>query len=75
MFVKNIADEVNEDELHDLFSRCGTIASVKVMRDVKGTSKGFGFVCFSKPEEANKAVDSLRGNYAQLVCSNIITMS
>ncbi|KAL2978688.1 hypothetical protein AAZX31_13G131100 [Glycine max] len=61
LYVKNIDDDVTDKELRDLFSSCGTITSVKVMRDDKGISKGFGFVCFSNPEEANKAVMSFNG--------------
>ncbi|KAL7212075.1 hypothetical protein ACSBR2_014859 [Camellia fascicularis] len=34
------------------------ITSAKLIRDEKGTNRGFGFVCFSTPEEANKAVNN-----------------
>jgi len=65
LYVKNIDDGVSEKELRDLFSSCGTITSVKVMRNDKGISKGFGFVCFSNPEEANKAVSTFYGEFCQ----------
>ncbi|KAL6585417.1 hypothetical protein OROMI_002061 [Orobanche minor] len=61
VYVKNIDDDVIDDELKEYFSRCGTITSAKIMRDDKGVSKGFGFVCFSTPEEANKAVYTFHG--------------
>lgn len=61
MYVKNIHDKVSDTELREQFSQCGTITSAKLMRDEKGISKGFGFVCFSTPEEANKAVTSFHG--------------
>ncbi|KAK4345627.1 hypothetical protein RND71_035803 [Anisodus tanguticus] len=61
VYVKNIDDDVSDNELRELFSQCGTITSVKVMQDEKGVSKGFGFVCFSKAEEAYKAVNAFHG--------------
>ncbi|XP_027363185.1 polyadenylate-binding protein 7-like [Abrus precatorius] len=62
IYVKNIDDSVSDEELQDQFSSCGTITSAKVMRDDKGISKGFGFVCFSTPEEANIAVHTFHGS-------------
>uniref|UniRef100_A0A5B7AK56 Polyadenylate-binding protein n=1 Tax=Davidia involucrata TaxID=16924 RepID=A0A5B7AK56_DAVIN len=61
IYVKNIDDDVTDDDLREHFSQCGTITSAKLMRDDKGISKGFGFVCFSTPEEANKAVNTFHG--------------
>lgn len=66
MYVKNIDDDITDDELKEYFSKCGSITSVKIMRDDKGLSKGFGFVCFSAPEEANLAVYSSHGEYVYL---------
>lgn len=61
VYVKNIDDDITDDELRLHFSQCGTITSAKIMRDDKGVGKGFGFVCFSTPEEANKAVYTFHG--------------
>ncbi|XP_031488439.1 uncharacterized protein LOC116256268 isoform X2 [Nymphaea colorata] len=62
VYVKNIDDAVDDGELQEYFSKFGTITSAKLMRDDKGISKGFGFVCFSSPDEANKAVATCHGN-------------
>ncbi|XP_062115151.1 polyadenylate-binding protein 7 [Humulus lupulus] len=61
VYVKNIDDDVTEEELKEHFSQCGTITSGTLMMDDKGVSKGFGFVCFSTPEEAYKAVNTFHG--------------
>lgn len=56
LYIKNLEDDVDDDKLRAEFEPFGTVTSCKVMRDEKGTSKGFGFVCFSTPDEATKAV-------------------
>ncbi|KAF8892536.1 hypothetical protein BD779DRAFT_1661258 [Infundibulicybe gibba] len=56
LYIKNLEDDVDDDKLRAEFELFGTVTSCKVMRDDKGTSKGFGFVCFSSPDEATKAV-------------------
>lgn len=61
VYIKNLEDDVDDEKLRTEFEPFGTITSVKVMRDDKGISKGFGFVCFSTPEEANKAVGEMNG--------------
>ncbi|XP_037495409.1 polyadenylate-binding protein 6 isoform X2 [Jatropha curcas] len=61
LFVKNLDVSINERKLHELFSGYGQIVSAKVMRNDSGVSKGFGFVSFSSPEEAETALNSLNG--------------
>ncbi|KAI9987658.1 hypothetical protein PInf_023702 [Phytophthora infestans] len=61
LYVKNLDDQLSDDELREAFAECGTITSSRVMRDPNGNSRGFGFVCFSTPEEANKAVAEMNG--------------
>lgn len=56
LFVKNLDDVVDDEKLRSYFTNYGTITSAKVMTDDKGHSKGFGFVCFSSPDEAQRAL-------------------
>ena len=72
MYVKNIDDAVTDEELREHFSSCGTITSAKLMRDDKGISKGFGFVCFCNPEEAFNAVNTFHGEYVNLLFFSIL---
>jgi len=62
LYVKNLDDSVDDDLLRDEFSAMGTITSARVMKEAKdGRSRGFGFVCFSTPEEATRAVNEMNG--------------
>ncbi|KAM7482487.1 hypothetical protein LguiB_007070 [Lonicera macranthoides] len=61
LYIKNLDDSVGDDKLKELFSSFGTITSCKVMRDPNGTSKGSGFVAFSTPEEASRALSDMNG--------------
>lgn len=60
LYVKNIDDNIDDERLRKEFAPFGTITSAKVMME-EGRSKGFGFVCFSCPEEATKAVTEMNG--------------
>lgn len=61
LYVKNLDDDVTEEKLQAEFEPFGQITSCKIMVDEKNVSKGFGFVCFSAPDEATKAVTELNG--------------
>lgn len=62
LYVKNLDDSVTDEILREEFSAMGTITSARVMKDMKdGRSRGFGFVCFSTPEEATRAVNEMNG--------------
>ncbi|GAB2269604.1 poly(A) binding protein Pab2 [Dionaea muscipula] len=61
LYVKNLDDSIDDDKLRDLFSDFGKITSCKVMRDPSGISRGSGFVAFSTPEEASRALGEMNG--------------
>lgn len=56
VFVKNFGDDIDDDKLKEMFEKYGKITSHKVMSLPDGKGKGFGFVCYENPEDADKAV-------------------
>lgn len=66
LYVKNLDDSVDDETLKKNFEEFGKITSAKVMTDENGRSKGFGFVCFEKPDEATKAVTEMN---SKMMCS------
>merc|ERR1719312_957948 len=60
LYVKNLDDSIDDERLGKEFEAYGTVTSARVMTE-GGRSKGFGFVCFSSPEEATKAVTEMNG--------------
>ena len=61
LYIKNLPEEFDDERLQEEFAPFGTTTSAKVMRTPTGASRGFGFVCYSAPEEANKAVAEMNG--------------
>jgi polyadenylate-binding protein len=61
LYVKNLDDTINEESFRELFAPFGTITSARIMRNEDNTSRGFGFICFSNPEEATRAVTEMNG--------------
>lgn len=60
IFVGNLSNDVNEDDLMGLFSEFGQVREVKVIRDLfTQQSKGFGFVEMPGLAEAQKAINEL----------------
>jgi len=61
LYVKNIEDTVDDATLKEMFEVYGEISSVVVMKDDKSVSRGFGFVCFTNPDHATKALQEMNG--------------
>jgi RNA recognition motif-containing protein len=63
IYVGNLDYKVNESDLESLFSKYGTVNSVRIVSDkYNGRSKGFGFVEMENKDEAKKAVSGLNGS-------------
>ena len=60
LYVGNLPYDTGEADLQELFSRSGSVESVKVMRDMAtGRARGFAFVEMSTDEDAQKAITEL----------------
>lgn len=70
IYVGNLSYEITDDEVKDLFSPHGEIASVSIIKDKhSGESKGFGFVEMPNQAEAEEAIKAL--NESELKGRNI----
>ncbi len=60
LYVGNLPFDLSEDQLHELFSAHGQVASTKLITDFNtGRSRGFGFVEMRTEEEAQAAIDKM----------------
>lgn len=62
LYVGNLSYTTNEQNLRELFTQAGTVASVALIKE-PGTdrSKGFAFVEMSSQSEAQKAISMFNG--------------
>ncbi len=62
VYVGNLPNDVNNEEIQDLFAQYGNVKSVKLINDREtGAFRGFGFVEMSSLDEANRAIEELNG--------------
>lgn len=60
IFVGNLASDVSEEDLMNLFSQHGQVKEVKIIRDMfSQQSKGFGFIEMPGLAEAQKAIKEI----------------
>ncbi|MBN2073361.1 MAG: RNA-binding protein [Actinobacteria bacterium] len=59
LFVGNLEYSATNEELEELFSNEGSVASAKIIRTLDGKSKGFGFVEMETEDDAIKAMEKL----------------
>ena len=60
LYVGNLPYGATDEDLNSLFSRAGTVETVRVMRDMAtGRARGFAFVEMANDEDAQKAISEL----------------
>ena len=66
IYVSNVSFHTSESDLTDLFSKFGTVKSVKLIMDnFTGKPRGFGFIEMPVDEEGTKAIESLNNKEIQ----------
>lgn len=64
IFVGDLSNEVNDEVLLQAFSAFGSVSEARVMWDMKtGRSRGYGFVAFRERPDADKALNSMDGEW------------
>ena len=62
LFVGNLSFNTTENDLQSAFAAHGTVVEASLMMDrMTGRSRGFAFVTYSTPEEAQKAIEAMNG--------------
>ncbi len=62
IFVSDISFEATEEDIHKLFSVCGTVRSINMVNDKRTDQfKGVAFVCMSNDAETKEAINMLDG--------------
>ncbi|XP_074658640.1 uncharacterized protein LOC141911550, partial [Tubulanus polymorphus] len=62
IFVGGIAANTNETELKNFFASYGKVKDSKIISDRAGVSKGYGFITFETPEDAEKIIEKEANN-------------
>lgn len=62
LFIGNLSWTTTDDSLKEAFAAHGTVTDAKVIIDrYNNRSRGFGFVTYSAPEEADAALNQMNG--------------
>ena len=61
VFVKGFGEDIEPLQLLDIFQNYGEVISCEVPLNPGGKNKGFGFVNFRQPSDAERAIEKLNG--------------
>jgi RNA recognition motif-containing protein len=71
LFVADIAYTVTETELKQLFSLCGTVRLIQLLKTPQGDSKGIAFIRMGNDRETREAVNMLDGTLMHDRCISV----
>ena len=60
LYVRNLPFNMKTEAIVDIFEKFGSVVQLR-LGDVEGLTKGSAFVVFSTPQEAKKALNTLKG--------------
>ena len=63
VYVKNFGEDMTEADFRELVDPFGKVLSLKLVMSDQGRSKGFGFVSFETPEEAQQVSRQMTNSY------------
>jgi RNA recognition motif-containing protein len=72
IFVSDISYEVTEEDLHKLFSVCGTVRFIHLLTDPQGRFKGAAFVRMANDAENREAINMLDGTRLINRCISVV---
>ncbi|KRX06119.1 hypothetical protein PPERSA_09731 [Pseudocohnilembus persalinus] len=55
--LRNLSFKVKEEQIQEIFEKCGKIEKVRIEKNDKGKSRGYGFIDFSEKEGFLKAIE------------------
>lgn len=56
VFVGNLPRDYCVSDLYPIFSEVGEIINIRIMKDFTGTNRGYAYIQYSMPEEAELAI-------------------
>ena len=63
IIVKNLPSKTKEKRLREMFSRCGEVTDIKLMKTRSGTFRRFGFVGFVSEDQAEAAMQHYNSTF------------
>lgn len=71
IYVTDISFDATEDELRQLFSLCGTVKSIQLIKDAHDNFKGIAYVRMGSEKETREAINMLDGTLIQNRCIKV----